>query len=129
MWYLVLAYLNWKYELTSPFKKQYIRAMKKPWNEVKKCVVYDQSANSKADFSSGASYMWSKFVIPNSGKRKTAARTAFLWLTQLLNYQYWILENYRFYNNYGHMYKIYSLQKDKRNTHLANFIDNLCLRV
>lgn len=62
---------------TSPFRKQYSRAIKNPWNDVRKCVTYDQRANSSAVLSNGASVMLSKFVIPNNGTRTTAARTAF----------------------------------------------------
>lgn len=63
---------------TSPFRKQYIIAIKNPWNDVRKCVIYDHIANTRAERSNGASVMLSKFVIPNNGNRTTAALTAFL---------------------------------------------------
>jgi len=77
MWFLrhYFSPLLSSYELTSPFRKQYMSAIKKPWNEVRKWVPYDQTAKFVAVFR-GASWC-SRLVIPKSGSRTIAALTAF----------------------------------------------------
>ena len=64
------------FTLTSPLRKQYRRAMKKPWNDMKKCAVYDHMPNSRGP--GGGSTIDRKFVMPSNGSNTMAAFTAFL---------------------------------------------------